>query len=303
MSYEIVIEKNGAVMELNLTLPRAKKDTKIREMYYTGEFAKETLLMVATDKVSVKDKVLLSGIPGKGEVLTRISADWFRQTKQICPNHFITDDFEQLPAGLQHVLEPYESVLAGRFMLVLRTNPVLAECIVRGKLLGSVRSVYKKTGEIYGIELPKGLKEGDGFPAPIFTPSTKAEHGKHDENITFEQTIKLVGLDTARIIRDRSLGLYSYIANAAFAKGIEVPDTKFEFGYNELGEIIQIDETGTPDSSRYVPDYSKQPLRDWLDSIGWDGETPRELPEDIIAKTSRDYIKGCEILTGYTVIP
>ncbi len=300
MSYGVVIEESGAVMELNLTLPRVNKDTKIREMYDTGDFEEGTLLMIATDKVSVKDKVLLSGIPGKGEVLTRISADWFRQTEQICPNHFITDNFDQLSWELQRLLEPYKSILAGRFMLVRRTKPILAECIVRGKLLGSVRGVYKKTGEIYGIKLPKGLKEGERFRAPIFTPSTKAKYGEHDENITFEQTIKLVGLDTARTIRDRSLGVYSYIANTASAKRIEVPDTKFEFGYNEFGKIIQIDETGTPDSSRYIPDYSKQPLRDWLDSIGWDG-TPIELPEEIIEKTSRDYIKGCEILTGYKV--
>ena len=305
MNDGVVIEESGAVMELNLPLPRldikdGQKTTKIREMYDTGDFAKETLFMVATDRVSVKDEVLLSVIPGKGEVLTRISAHWFKQTQHICPNHFITDDFEKLPAELQEILEPYKSVLAGRFMLVLRAKPIMAEYIARDYLIGSVRGSYKKTGRICGIELPKGLKEGDRFPATIFTPSTKAEMGQHDENISYEEMIKIVGLETAQITRGYTMSVYSYICNLAFLKGIKVKNTKFEFGIDNKGRVIQIDEIVTPDTSIFDPNYSKQPLRDWLDSIGWDG-TPIELPEEIIAKTSRDYIKGCEILTGHKV--
>jgi phosphoribosylaminoimidazole-succinocarboxamide synthase len=303
-SNEVVIE-NGAVMGVNLPLPRVDRKTKIRELYDTSEFMRGTLLMVSTDKVSAFDIVMLSGIPGKGEVLNRTSEYWFKQTEQICPNHFITADFSALPKELQDVLEPYQSVLEGRFMLVLRTRPIPVECIPRNRLLGSVKDSYKKTGRICGIELPKGLKEGDRFQATIFTSSTKAEIGKHDENISFEEMIKIVGLKTARILRAYSLSIYSYIAVEAFIRGVEVPDTKFEFGYDEDGNIIQNDESGTGDSSRFNPDYSKQPLRNWLklESTGWDGETPIELPEDVVLKTSRDYIKGCEILTGYRVIP
>ena len=183
------------------------------------------------------------------------------------------------------------------------TKPSPSECIVRNWLLGSAGDSYKETGEICGIELPKGLKKGDKLPAPIFTPSTKAEYGKHDENITFEQMSKIVGPGTARALRAYSLSIYSFIANAAACKGIEIQDTKFEFGYDEDGNLCQIDESGTGDSSRFNPDYSKQPLRDWLNSIGWDKETPIELPSEIIEKTSQDYIKGCQIITGYTVRP
>ena len=305
MSNEVVIEESGAVMQLNLPLPRldkkaGKKTTKIREMYDTSEFVKGTLLMATSDGVSVKDEVLLSGIPGKGEVLNRISSNWFRQTEQVCPNHFITDDFKQLPVKLQEILKPYKSVLAGRFMLVLRAKPIMVEFIPRDYLIGSVRGSYKETGQICGIELPKGLEEGDKFPATIFTSSTKAEIGQHDENISYEEMIKIVGLETAQITRAYTMSVYSYVCNLAFLKGIKAKNTKFEFGYDDKGRIIQIDETFTPDTSIFDPDYSKQPLRDWLASIGWDG-TPIELPEEIIAETSQRYIKGCEILTGYKV--
>ena len=175
--------------------------------------------------------------------------------------------------------------------------PIPIECVVRGALKGSGWSSYQETGEVCGIKLPAGLKEGDRLPAPIFTPSTKAAYGEHDENITFEQMIKEVGSKTAHTLRVYSLSLYCYMVNQAVIRGIYIPDTKFEFGYCK-GQIIQIDESGTPDSSRYVPDYSKQPLRDYLTSIGFDKKTPIELPEDVVKKTSQDYIKGCEIITG-----
>ena len=294
------------LMKIDLPFPRiGKGKTKVREMFDTSEIAKDTLLMVATDRVSVYDVVLLNGIPGKGEVLTSISAHWLWATRYICPNHLITNNLDVLfDTGFEEKLQPYEEELKGRVMLITKVKPILAECIVRDRPLGSGWKSYQKTGKICGIELPPGLNKGDKFPAPIFTPSTKAEYGKHDENITFEEMFKIVGAKTAQILRAYSLSLYSFIANAAFLKGIEIPDTKFEFGRRlSDGQIMQTDESGTPDSSRYEPDYSKQPLRDYLDSVGWDKETPIELPEEIIEKTSNDYIKGCEIITGYTVKP
>ncbi len=308
MSDEVVIEKSGAVKELNLPLPRldikdGQKTTKIREMYDTGKFAKGTLFMATTDRVSVKDKVLLSGIPGKGKVLTKFSVRWFEETYGICSNHLITDEFELLPNELQEVLEPYKSVLDGRFMLVWKGEPILLECIVRGRLLGSSNDSYQETGKVCGIKLPEGLKKGDDLIPPIFTPSTKAEKGQHDENITFEQAEKLVSVKTARYLRKKSLELFKYISMKTLLSGIELTDTKFEYIYFKRGNkktIMVSDEIATPDSSRFEPDFSKEPLRDWLDSIGWDG-TPIELPERIVTETSQRYIKGCEILTGYKV--
>jgi phosphoribosylaminoimidazole-succinocarboxamide synthase len=188
-------------------------------------------------------------------------------------------------------------------MLVWRGKPILLECIVRGRLLGSSNDSYQETGDVCGIKLPKGLKKGDELIPPIFTPSTKAEKGEHDENITFEQAEKLVGVKTARYLRKKSLELFKYISKEMLLTGVELTDTKFEYIYLKRGnkkEIRVSDEIATPDSSRFEPDYSKEPLRQWLASIGWDG-TPIELPEKIITETSQRYIKGCEILTGYKV--
>ena len=300
------MEEEKVLMEIDLPFPRiGKGKNKVREMFDTSEIAKDTLLMVATDRVSVYDVILLSGIPGKGKVLTSISAYWFWTTEYICPNHLITDSFDVLlKTGFEEKLGPYEEKLKGRVMLVTKAEPIPAECIVRDRPLGSGWKSYQKTGKICGIKLPQGLNKGDKLPAPIFTPSTKAEYGEHDENITFEQMCEIVGARTAQTLRAYSLSIYSYIAIEAFIKGIEVPDTKFEFGRRlSDGQIIQIDESGTPDSSRFDPDYSKQPLRDYLDSIGWDKEIPIELPIEVIEKTSRDYIEGCRIITGYTVKP
>lgn len=288
-------EKKKPLINIDLPFPRLTKEaTKVREVFVVD---KGVIFIVTTDRVSAFDVIMKTPIPKKGIVLNTISNFWFRKTQNICPNHFIDDRFDSLPRDLIKKLQPYMEDLRGRFALVKEAVPIPIECVVRGALKGSAKDSYQKTGKVCGIKLPAGLKEGDKFPAPIFTPSTKAAYGEHDENITFEQMSKKIGLRTAQILRAYSLSLYSYLVNFAFLRGIYIPDTKFEFGYYK-DQIIQIDESGTPDSSRYVPDYSKQPLRDYLTSIGFDKKNPIELPKNVVKKTSHNYIKGCEIITG-----
>lgn len=299
----------GALTEIDLPLPRfyEKGKTKVREVFDVSEIAPRTLLIVATDRVSAYDVVFLNGIPGKGKVLTKISAYWFRATRNICPNHFITDNFNEFPEKLRKILQPYKRDLKDRTMLVVKIakdDKINVECVVRGNLLGSAHDSYQETGQICGIQLPLRLKKGDKLPAPIFTPAYKAPRGEHDENITFERMIEIVGLETAQLLRAYSMSLYCYMANLSSLKGVGIPDTKYEFGWLTFQKgkiIIQTDESGTPDSSRYEPDYSKQPLRDFLNSIGFDKKTPIELPADVVKKTSAEYIKGCQIITGQSV--
>ena len=273
---------------------------KVRDIYDLGD----TLLLVSTDRISAFDWVLPSGIPDKGRVLTQLSRFWFEHFKDI-PNHMIScevDDFD-LPAGVDR--EP----LAGRSMLVRKTSVVPIECVVRGYISGSAWSEYQKTGTVCGIELPSGLRESDKFPGAIFTPSTKAEQGEHDENISYDEMCARIGADLGRQLSERSIELYTRGAEYAEKRGIIIADTKFEFGLVD-DELILIDEVLTPDSSRFwpadkfqpgrgQPSYDKQFVRDWLTRSGWDKNSqPPELPADVIANTRAKYIEAYERVTG-----
>ncbi len=276
------------------------KRGKVRDVYDFGD----RLLFVATDRISAFDYILPTGIPRKGEVLTRISEFWFEQLD--VPHHLLTTDLSDLP--LPNDFDPLP--LAGRSMVVKKTAVVPVECVVRGYLSGSGWVEYQKNGTVCGIELPSGLLESSQLPEPIFTPASKAEEG-HDENITFEQMCHTpgVGVELATQLRDLSLQIYSKGAEYARGQGIIIADTKFEFGLLN-GEIILIDEVMTPDSSRFWPadqyqpggsqfSYDKQFVRDWLLQSGWDrNSTPPELPDDVVAKTASKYIEAYERLTG-----
>jgi len=281
------------------------KQGKVRDLYDLGG----SLLIVATDRLSAFDVVLLDGIPNKGKVLTQISKFWFDKLSHVVPNHFISTDVMDFP-------EPYRSapdVFAGRSMLVKKTKPIPIECVVRGYVTGSGWTDYKKTQSICGIRLPVGLKESDSLPEPIFTPSTKAEIGDHDENISFDQAVEMIGRNIAERIRDLSLTLYKEGAIYAKSCGIIIADTKFEFGIDDQNNIIWIDEALTPDSSRFwprdeyapggsQPSFDKQFVRDYLLAIKWDKTPPGpKLPPDIIRTTSMKYEEAHRLLTGHQV--
>jgi len=275
---------------------------KVRDIYDLGHL----LLIVATDRLSAFDVVLPDGIPNKGKVLTQISTFWFRKLSRIVPNHIVSVDVNDFP-------EPFRSapeIFAGRSMLVKKTHPLPVECVVRGYLSGSGWIDYKKTQSICGISLPSGLRESDRLPEPIFTPSTKAERGTHDENITFEEVERTVGKGTAQRIRDLTIAIYKEGAAYALTHGIIIADTKFEFGLDNGGEVIWIDEAMTPDSSRFwphdnykpgapQPSFDKQFVRDYLLSIKWDKMPPGpRLPSEVIETTSQKYVEALRRLTG-----
>ena len=293
------MNKKEPLMKIDLPFKRLSSG-KVREIFDLERILPGRLLIVTTDRVSAFDVVMKNGVPNKGIVLNGISAFQFKRTGGICPNHLITADFDSFPPVLREALADYKEVLSGRVMLVEKAKVIPVECIVRAYLLGSAWKAYQKDGAICGIELPAGMNKGDRLPAPIFTPSTKAEYGKHDENISFEEMAKIVGFKTAQLLRAYSLSLFCELANQAQLKGVELTDTKFEFGYLN-GKIIQIDESGTPDSSRFDPDLSKQIVRDYLESISYDKKTPIYLPQKIIDKTSKNYLKIHEIITGQKV--
>jgi phosphoribosylaminoimidazole-succinocarboxamide synthase len=274
---------------------------KVRDIYDLGD----ALLIVTTDRISAFDVIMNEAIPDKGFVLTQISAYWFRQMGDIIPNHIISTEVKDFPAACQQ----YADILDGRSMLVRKATPLPAECIVRGYLSGSGWKDYKATGAVCGIRLPAGLVESSKLPEPIFTPSTKAELGTHDENITFAEMARLCGEETARKVRDVTLKIYSKARDIADAKGIIIADTKFEYGmYN--GELIIIDECMTPDSSRFwpkdgyqpggpQPSFDKQFLRDYLETLDWDKTAPAPpLPAEIIRKTGEKYMEALVRLTG-----
>jgi len=278
---------------------------KVRDIYDCGD----TLLMVASDRVSAYDFVLPDEIPHKGEVLTRISAFWFDKFKDIMPNHMVA----VAPEGLPAEYEQYAAYLAGRSMLVRKAQTVPIECIVRGYLTGSGKKTYDQDRTVCGIELPEGLVEASQLPEPIFTPSTKAELGEHDENISFERCAEIVGQDVAEELREASLAIYKAGAAYALERGIIIADTKFEFGYID-GKLALIDECLTPDSSRFwpaegyaeghvQPSYDKQFVRDWL-RANWDmqGEPPH-LPAEVIQGTSERYEQAFAIITGEEFVP
>ena len=273
---------------------------KVRDIYDAGE----NLLMVATDRISAFDFILPDEIPFKGEVLNRISAFWFDEFADIVPNHLVSID----PADFPEEFAEYRDYLAGRAMLVKKAQTIPIECIVRGYLTGSGKKTYDENGTVCGIRLPEGLTEASKLPEPLFTPSTKAEIGDHDENISFERCCEIVGEDIATQIRDLSLKIYKAAAEYAATRGIIIADTKFEFGVID-GKVTLIDECLTPDSSRFwpaasyeegkiQPSYDKQFVRNWL-KANWDmtGETPH-LPAEVIDGTSERYREAFQIITG-----
>jgi len=274
---------------------------KVRDIYDLGD----QLLLVATDRISAFDVVMNEPIPDKGRILTGLSAFWFRHLADLTPNHVLSTNPEEFPAACA----PYRDVLRGRTMLVRKCRPLPVECIVRGYLSGSGWAEYQQTGAIGGLSLPAGLVESDRLPGPVFTPSTKAELGTHDENISFERLAAGVGPELAAQVRDLSLALYRRAQEWAEPRSIIIADTKFEFGLAD-GKLLLIDEVLTPDSSRFWPkedyrpggpqkSYDKQYLRDYLESLGWNKQPPPPpLPSEVIANTRSRYLQALKVLTG-----
>ena len=273
---------------------------KVRDIYDLGD----KLLMVATDRISAFDYILEDEIPHKGAVLTQISLFWLEQLKDVIGNHLISADVADLPEQFK----PYADYLRGRFMLVKKAEMFPVECIVRGYLAGSGLKEYQKQGTVCGIQLPEGLVNSSKLPEPIFTPSTKAEIGDHDENISFERCAEILGEDAATQLRDLAIKVYSVARDHAAENGIIIADTKFEFGVID-GQIILADEVLTPDSSRFWPgdayepgrdqaSFDKQYVRDWLNA-NWDRQgNPPHLPQGVIERTSQKYIAAYEKISG-----
>ncbi len=278
---------------------------KVRDVYDLGD----RLLMVASDRISAFDVVLPTPIPDKGKVLNQISIFWFGQTKNIVKNHLISAAVSEYPKDLHQ----YQDQLEGRSMLVTRTNKINIECVVRGYLSGSGWKEYQHNGKVCGVSLPAGLRESDKLPEPIFTPATKEEGGKHDENISFEKMCEILGKDLSEKLRDISIKLYQFAEKFVQPKGLILADTKFEFGLLEMNgknEIILIDECLTPDSSRFwetsqykvgssPASFDKQFVRDFLESIKW-GKTPPGpvLPADIVSRTREKYLEAFTRISG-----
>jgi phosphoribosylaminoimidazole-succinocarboxamide synthase len=280
---------NG-LMSVDLPGIQKLRSGKVREVFDLDD----TLLIVATDRISAFDCILPDPIPGKGAILTQLSAFWFKKFQQI-PNHCITADFEQFP---EH-LKPHQKFLRGRSMLVWKSIPLPIECVVRGYLAGSGWKEYQESGTVCGLRLPQGLKQAARLPAPIFTPATKAESG-HDENISWSRCCEILGVKTATMVRDHSLALYAEGSSHAAVRGIIIADTKFEFGFHN-NKLLLIDECLTPDSSRFWPadryqvglsplSYDKQFVRDYLETLDWDKTPPTpHLPPAVIEKTAQKY--------------
>jgi len=274
---------------------------KVRDVYDLGD----RLLMVASDRISAFDYVLPTPIPNKGKILTQMSAFWFGQMADVSPHHLITADFEEFPSSLSG----YRSQLGGRTMLVRKTEKIMIECVVRGYLAGSGWKEYKASQSVCGVKLPPGLRESDRLPEPIFTPATKEDQGKHDENISFERMAQIVGKDLGATLRDRSLAIYKKAARIAEERGLILCDTKFEFGLLN-GTVTLIDEILTPDSSRfwdqklYRPgvsqdSFDKQYVRDYLESIHWNKQPPAPpLPANVAEGTSAKYAEAFERVAG-----
>ncbi len=274
---------------------------KVRDVY---RLDRDQLLFVATDRISAFDYILATGIPHKGRVLTQISLFWFDFLKDVVPTHLVTADVSQYPAELQR----HADQLRGRSMVVMHADMVPVECVVRGYISGSAWKEYKATGRVCGIELPRGLRESDRLPEPIFTPSTKATSG-HDENITFDQMVRVVGAPLSEELRDLTLKVYKMASDYARQRGIIIADTKFEFGRTPKG-VTLADEVLTPDSSRFWPaalyqpgraqdSYDKQYVRDYLEEIRWNKQPPAPaLPAEVARKTSEKYLEAYQQLTG-----
>jgi len=291
---------NETVLQLDLPGIKKVKSGKVREIFDLGD----SLLLVASDRISAFDVIMPNGIPRKGEVLTQISHFWFEKFSSLVPNHLVAKANDPLPKNLQ----PFADKVARRSMIVKKAKPLAIECIVRGYLSGSGWKEYKKSQTVCGIKLPAGLTESAELPEPIFTPSTKAEAG-HDENISFEEAEKIAGKEIAGQARDLSLKIYKAGRDYARQRGIIIADTKFEFGLSD-GKLILIDEVLTPDSSRFwpadqyapgrgQPSFDKQFVRDYLETLDWDKTPPGpKLPDDVVAKTTAKYLEAYEKLTG-----
>ncbi|QEY23205.1 phosphoribosylaminoimidazolesuccinocarboxamide synthase [Neisseria animalis] len=274
---------------------------KVRDLYAIDD---KRMLMVASDRLSAFDVILDDPIPGKGEILTQISNFWFGKLSHIMPNHFTGDSvYDVLPQEEAEKLEK-------RAVVVKRLEPVKVEAIVRGYLAGSGWKDYQKTGSVCGIKLPEGMQEAQQLPEVIFTPSTKAEVGDHDENISFEQCEAIIGKELAAQVRDKAIQLYTEAAEYAKSRGIIICDTKFEFGLDENGTLTLMDEVLTPDSSRFwpadqyqvgsnPPSFDKQFIRDWLEQSGWNKQAPApRVPADVVEKTVEKYREALNLLSG-----
>lgn len=291
---------NETVLHLELPGIRKLKSGKVRDIFDLGE----NLLFVASDRISAFDCVMPNGIPRKGEVLTQISYFWFAQTESFQPNHLVSHANDPLPARLQ----PFAEKVGRRSMIVKKAAPLAIECVVRGYLAGSGWKEYRERQTVCGIKLPHGLKESSELPEPIFTPATKAETG-HDENISFDEAVKITGAKVAEEARDASLKMYKFARDYARKRGIIIADTKFEFGMMD-GKLILIDEVLTPDSSRFWPEdvyeagkgqpsFDKQFVRDYLETLDWNKMPPAPmLPQDVVGKTTAKYLEAYERLTG-----
>ena len=278
---------------------------KVRDIYATDD----ALVLVATDRISAFDSVLSPGIPGRGEILTRLSTFWFNRYADRVANHLLATELDDFP-------EPFKNhpELAGRSVLAKKLEPIPVECVARGYIIGSGWKEYRADGAVCGIQLPEGLIQADKLAEPIFTPATKATDG-HDENISFERTVDIIGEETANRLRDLTLELYTSAADYARERGIIIADTKFEFGFDGDGNIVWMDEALTPDSSRFWPadeyqpgrspaSYDKQYVRDYLETSGWDKEPPAPtLPDEVVVGTLSRYLEAYRLLTGEVLEP
>ncbi|MBI5890548.1 MAG: phosphoribosylaminoimidazolesuccinocarboxamide synthase [Nitrosomonadales bacterium] len=292
----------SALHESNLTSLKFLHRGKVRDLY---EVDADHLLIVQTDRLSAFDVILPTPIPGKGEVLTAVSNFWFKKLANVIPNHLSGIDPESVVKT-----EAEKAQVRGRAFVTKKLKPLPVEAIVRGYLAGSGWKDYKKTGAVCGIQLPAGMQEAQKLPQAIFTPSTKAPAGAHDENISFEETKKLLGADMAEQVKNATLALYTQAADYALTKGIIIADTKFEFGTDAAGKLYLIDEALTPDSSRFwpadqykvgsnPPSFDKQFVRDWLESSGWNKKPPApQVPADVLQKTADKYREAQRLLTG-----
>ncbi|PIL24913.1 hypothetical protein GSI_12800 [Ganoderma sinense ZZ0214-1] len=310
---------SDALIDSNLTDLRLLSRGKVRDIYATSD--PDLLLFVASDRISAYDVILRNGVPDKGKVLTKISLFWFDKLKHVIPTHFVTADVDAMPSEVRK----HKDVLAGRAMLVRKAKVVPLEAIVRGYLSGSGWAEYKKSGTVHGIQLPPGLVESQKLPEPLFTPSTKAEQGEHDENISPEKAASIIGADLCAKVEKAALQLYKEAADYALTRGLILADTKFEFGLvpsadgSGQEELILVDEALTPDSSRYwpadtykpgggQPSFDKQYLRDWLTQAGFrkgleSGPEGKEgegwvMAGDVVEGTRKRYLEALELLTG-----
>jgi phosphoribosylaminoimidazole-succinocarboxamide synthase len=296
---------SAIVLETNLPDLKLVNRGKVRDIYDLGEH----LLIVTSDRLSAFDVIMNEGIPKKGQVLNQISIFWFNLMADIIPNHIVATEVSDFPAETHF----YRDQLEGRSMLVKKARPLPVECIVRGYVSGSGWKEYQRLGSICGIPLPENLLESARLPEPIFTPSTKAELGEHDENISFEETIQLCGQEIAEQIRDKTLEIYCRARDFAWEKDIIIADTKFEYGLMDDGSLMWIDEALSPDSSRFwprehyhpggpQPSFDKQFVRNYLETLDWNKQAPPPpLPDEIVVKTSEKYQEALFLLTGITV--